>query len=194
MSRTILFSGEVWKDIAGYEGLYQVSNKGRVKRTSTRRWSGQVWYDCEERIRKPVITKRGYYAVMLYKDNKHKGKNIHTLLLETFVSKRPLGMQCRHLDGNPLNNNLDNLAWGTVKENMADAICHGTTTWGEKNRHAKLKVEEVLLIRKILKANIVYNMIIAKMFKISKSTVSSIKHKTSWCYLKEENEEQDNIV
>lgn len=64
---------------------------------------------------------------------------VHRLVLETFVGYRPKGLQCRHLDGNPANNRLDNLLWGTGKENIADKDRHGSMLRGEKSISAVLK-------------------------------------------------------
>ena len=97
---------EQWKDIDGYIGLYRVSDCGNVK-------SFAYWNGTNKRILKQSITTRGYYCIILYKKNKRKWIYIHRLVLETFVGPCPPKMQCRHLDGNPLNNKLNNLKWGT---------------------------------------------------------------------------------
>jgi hypothetical protein len=73
-------------------------------------------------------------------------------LLFAFVGPCPPGMQCRHLDGNPQNNSLGNLVWGTPQENADDRIRHGTTPRGEKNNLAKLTETQVIEIRHKLAA------------------------------------------
>ena len=90
---------EEWKDIPGYEKLYQVSNKGRVK--SLIRWNGS-----QNRILQPATKKDRHLHVCLYKNKKGKMYLIHTLVLQTFVGLRPYKRECRHLDGNPKNNKL----------------------------------------------------------------------------------------
>lgn len=95
---------EQWKDVVGYEGLYQVSDMGRVKRV--------IGYSCKtERILKPYQCLRGGYPqVMMCKDGKRKHKQIHHLILDNFVGQRPTSNhETRHLDGNPQNSILTNL-------------------------------------------------------------------------------------
>ncbi len=109
---------ECWLPAPGYEGLYEVSDCGRVRsipRTNTR--GG---------LMKPHTNKEGYAQLTLYRDGQPKLFKIHRLVLETFVSPREHGQQCRHLDGDQLNNQLANLAWGTHSENQLDRVRHGT--------------------------------------------------------------------
>jgi HNH endonuclease len=75
---------------------------------------------------KPQTNKRGYQSI---KFGRWKRFRLHSLVLECFVGPRPPGMECRHLDGNPSNNALENLAWGTRSENRADQVRHGTAHW-----------------------------------------------------------------
>ena len=101
---------EVWKDIKGYEGLYQISNLGRVKRVTT------------GRILKGGKDKDGYLMVKLYKNNIRSNKKIHRLVAEAFIPNPENKPQVNHADENKTNNSLDNLEWMTAKEN----INHGT--------------------------------------------------------------------
>lgn len=98
---------EIWKDILGYEGLYQVSNFGRVKSLKFGK----------ERILKPGINKYGYLHVVLSKNNKQKNFYVHRLVAEAFISN-PHNYPCvNHKDENPLNNNVENLEWCTASYN-----------------------------------------------------------------------------
>lgn len=102
---------ELWKDIVGYEGLYQVSNLGRVK-------------SFHERYKQPKILKthkrvNGYIYICLHKDKKLFTVDIHRLVAQAFVDN-PKPSEYKyvlHLDDNPLNNVYTNLKWGTQKEN-----------------------------------------------------------------------------
>ena len=103
------------------------------------------WKDAK---RMAIITDSyGYHRVSLIHNAKAKLVQIHVLVLTAFVSPRPNGMQCRHLDGCKSNNHVSNLAWGTPLENSADKILHGASNRGEKCYKAKLKAADVLEIR-----------------------------------------------
>ena len=95
---------EIWKDIEGYEGLYQISNLGRV------------WSVRKEIYRKPTIVS-GYYGVSLTKDGQFDIFTIHRLVAKAFIPN-PLNLpQVNHKDENKLNNRVDNLEWCTAKYN-----------------------------------------------------------------------------
>lgn len=79
------------------------------------------------RVRKPVVAnKHGHQGIVLYDGGKHYHRYIHRMVMEAFVGPRPDGMEVRHLNGDPSDNRLDNLVYGTHAENMQDAIAHGT--------------------------------------------------------------------
>lgn len=108
---------EEWRDIVGYEGLYQVSNMGRVKGLSRVSNFGKRVKRIPIRILKPTISKRGYYVVGLSKDGKTKNHTIHRILMTSFVPNPENKRAIDHIDTNKLNNSLDNLRWCTDKEN-----------------------------------------------------------------------------
>ncbi len=112
---------EVWKDIEGYEGFYQVSNLGRVrgldryvndKRYGKRFKKGTIFTPCRR--------KRGqqYLAVILTKDCIAKTHSVHRLVAKAFIPNPDNKSQVNHLDEDPTNNRVDNLEWATSKENL----------------------------------------------------------------------------
>lgn len=140
---------ERWKPIPGYEGLYEVSNMGRVKSLARLRHGvGPHRASCEYRERIMLGNLNyGYRKVTLYKDGVQHQMFVHRLVLTAFVSESPSGMITRHLNGIRTDNRVENLAWGTFEENEADKRRHGTVTNGRRNHSAKATAHDVLAIR-----------------------------------------------
>lgn len=125
---------EVWKDIKGYEGLYQISDYGRIKsfyRTTT-----------HTRILKERTHRDGYLYVGLYKNGKTTTAKSHRLVALYFIPNPENKPQVNHKDGNKLNNNVENLEWCTAAENARHAVDTGLWVWTEES---KRKLKETLL-------------------------------------------------
>nr|DAJ02249.1 MAG TPA: homing endonuclease [Caudoviricetes sp.]DAM42420.1 MAG TPA: homing endonuclease [Caudoviricetes sp.] len=122
---------EIWKDIKEYEGLYQVSNLGRVKRVTT------------GRILKGSKDRGGYLVVNLSKNNSGSMKKIHRLVAQAFIPNPENKAEINHIDEDKTNNMLSNLDWMTRKENNN----HGTRT----DRMAKTRSIPIIAIN--LKTN-----------------------------------------
>lgn len=116
---------EIWKDVVGYEGYYQVSNLSRVMRIA-----GYVKYRgdkrwCNGRILTPQDNGMGYYRVKLTVDNKPKAIMLHRIIAMAFI-ENPKNYPCvNHKDGNKKNNNISNLEWCTQKYNILHARATG---------------------------------------------------------------------
>lgn len=110
---------EIWKDIKGYEGFYQVSNMGRVKSvdrvyTTNNRWGG-ISHKCQKgRVLKPFTINSGYLIIHL---GRKKKCLIHRLVYEAFMGPIPEGMQVNHINEDKKDNRLENLNLMTPKEN-----------------------------------------------------------------------------
>lgn len=132
---------EIWKDIAGYEGLYQVSNYGKVK-------SLNYNHTKTEKVLCKKQHKSNYVTVMLCKNGENKNKSIHILVASAFIPN-PNSYPCvNHIDGNKKNNNVDNLEWCTHKQNIEHAIKTGLANHygmlgrtGAKNKLSKKIVQ-----------------------------------------------------
>ena len=117
---------ERWRDIPGHPG-YQVSDHGRVRgldRTTTTT-NGQVRHYKGKILSTPLNT-GGYQTVHLYTHGKSRKRYVHALVAEAFIGPRPEGMEVCHNDGDPTNNSLENLRYGTRSDNMLDRVRHGT--------------------------------------------------------------------
>jgi hypothetical protein len=124
----------------------------------------------------------GHKRVTLWKEGQGYTQSVHRLVLEAFRGPCPAGQQCRHLDGNPANNRLDNLAWGTPKQDAADKIIHGTIARGERHGRAKLTDNDVRVIRRIL-ADGGSQSLAARWFAVSKGTIQDIARGKNWRWL-----------
>lgn len=121
---------EIWKDIKGYEGLYQVSNQGRVRSLNYLKTGKTV-------VMKPVNNGVNYFSVLLTKNGKQEKNYIHRLVAEAFL-ENPFNLpEVNHKDENPSNNVVDNLEWcshkynlnyGTCKERMISKLTGRTNT------------------------------------------------------------------
>lgn len=117
---------ERWLPVVGYEGLYEVSDQGRVKSLQRRVRDRKGFRLVRERILRWNQNGFGYHTVVLCREGSKKTRSIHQLVLEAFVGPRPDGAVACHNDGNPTNNQPSNLRWDTQSNNLYDAVRHGT--------------------------------------------------------------------
>lgn len=168
---------EKWLPVVGWEALYEVSDRGRVM-TFTRGRRGR-----HPRILRGTKNKGGYWIVAL-SENRTKGGRceshfVHRLVLTAFVGARPPGCLTRHLDGNPSNNRLDNLLWGTHAENHLDSVEHGTFEHGEMRSQALLTNAQVIEIREAAARGAAVDDLAAQ-YGIAYRTASHIVTGTKW--------------
>lgn len=121
---------EIWKDIAGLDGAFQVSNLGRVKSLPRERSNGKGVYTTKEKILKPATHRFGYKFVYVQKDLEKKRFYVHRLVADAFLEKKPGKPYVNHKDGNPANNKVSNLEWCNRSEN----IRHCIDTLGKKEK------------------------------------------------------------
>jgi len=174
---------EEWRPIDGYEGRYEVSSLGRVRsldhvvefRTAT---GDERKLTVRGRLLKLTPNNHGYMQCGL----SNKTHIVHALVLAAFHGRRPDGLECRHLDGNKLNNAAFNLTWGTSKENGQDCVRHGTALRGEDNPAAALTENQVREIRNTT----TYQHVLAAKFGVSQSTIGRARRGVSWTHLEDE--------
>jgi hypothetical protein len=139
---------EEFRDIPGYEGFYQVSDEGNV--ISLVRLTPDAIARGVRKAKQSLAfgeNRQGRLQVTLCREGFTKRFQVHTLVLLAFVGPCPEGHECRHGDGNHLNNFLYNLSWATHEVNMQDKQRHGTETQGEVHFKAKLTEQDVREIR-----------------------------------------------
>ena len=163
MNQTILI--EEWRDIKGYEGIYMVSNLGRIK--SLVGWNGRE-YIKRDKLLNPYKQKVGqeYYrsVVKLRKNGKKKDKKVHRLVADAFIPNPENKPNINHKDGNPLNNIVSNLEWCTQQENITHAIETGL----RKLKHIPKKELERLYIEQKKSPRE-----IGEMFNVSSSLITN---------------------
>ena len=126
---------EIWKNIKDLEGLYQVSNLGRVKSLCRQLVDGRVW---KERIMQTPISS-GYPSVSLRINNSYIKERVHRLVGQAFVEGYKKGLVINHIDGNKLNNEASNLEWCTFSENLKHAHKTGLNKAPSKMHQANQK-------------------------------------------------------
>lgn len=135
---------------------------------------GRVWSHISNRWLKSNKNSHGYLFVILPKDGKSNYKQIHRLVLETYIGKCPHGMECCHANGNRTDNRLENLRWGTRSNNMLDASKHGTLF------SVKLTEQDVRMIVYMYKAGLFTQKEIANIYDVDQTTVHLIVNKITW--------------
>lgn len=176
-----------YKLIAEFPG-YRVSDTGVVQSRWSRRRKktgygtyyvlGKTWKTLHPWEKSPG----GYLTATLYRDGKQHRRKVHCLVLEAFVGPRPAGQETRHLDGDPQNNCVSNLAWGTRAENLQDKREHGRDVKGEAIKVGKLSTDQVLEIIRRLREG-ARQVDLAKEYGVSQPSISAIAIGKTWLHL-----------
>ena len=163
---------EHWKPVPNYEGLYEVSDHGRVR---------GVFH----RILKPGWLRRGYRRVTLCKEKQHEHWTVHRLVARAFIGACPPRYVVNHKDGNPSNNALDNLEYVTHKENHQHSwreLGRQPPHRGETTHFAKLTDSDVIQIRRMRSEGMTYSDIAAH-FNTKPANVWHICMGRTWKHL-----------
>ena len=126
---------EIWKDVKGYERIYQVSNLGNIRsldRIVSR--GNDKYYNRFGRILRPSLDGGGYKIIILYNSKTKKTAKIHRLVAETFHENKNNLYCVNHIDGNKLNNNVSNLEWCTSSDNQKHAYKLGLRKFTDEQR------------------------------------------------------------
>jgi hypothetical protein len=160
---------EVWRDVIGYEGMYQVSDHGRIRSLKFGK----------ERILKPDKHKDGYLIVNLYKDKISKYL-IHRLVCLNFLDNPENKEQINHINGIKTDNRLINLEWVTPSENIKHAVETGLINIkGSDNGRSKLTEKDVLEIR----SSNLKGVELGRIYGVDQSLISYIKRRKIWNHI-----------
>lgn len=173
---------EIWQSIPGFS-KYEASNKGRIRNIRT------------ERIRKPFSDRSGYFALRLSGDSGPRTLKIHRIIAITLISNPDEKPQVHHKDEDKTNNNVDNLEWVTLAQNIKyyqerprpkkRRGKHGPGAdrqLGEKNGQSKLTEKQVLWIRKLSVAGF-SQCHLSEIFNISRCQVRNILSRHNWSHI-----------
>jgi hypothetical protein len=171
---------EIWVPVAGYEGLYEVSDMGRVRsldRVLPHARLGK-WRRRGIVLSASPVDGDGYLGVSLSKGGDQRCARVHHLVAEAFIGPRPFGLGVLHRDGKIPDNRATNLYYGTAQNNADDMIAHGNALCGDKNPSAKLTIEQVREIRSLAGAE--SHRAISERFGVSKTTIGHIIRGHIW--------------
>ena len=178
---------EKWNPVVGYEGWYDVSDWGRVRRMKA---TSNTFVG---RIIKPYANNKGYKCVGLLNGVEQKTVTVHRLVMAAFVGPYPEGKQVNHKDGDKTNNRLDNLEYVTPSENILHAIDTGLiVSCGESGTNSKLTNEIVYEIRRM--AGKEKQKTIGLRFNVSQSCINKIVNRKTWRNLPEEQMTHEGVI
>ena len=171
---------ELWLPVVGYEGLYEVSDQGRVRSLDRRVENGTRLQFWKGRLLFTNIW-GSYLKVVLCRNGRMKNFHIHVLVAEAFHGLRPEGLVVNHIDENKLNNNAANLEWVTYKQNLnhSKAAYLAALPRGSRHGRSKLNESQVRAIRLDNRSNVA----VAKEYGVTDGTVSHIRTRTTWKHI-----------
>lgn len=175
-----ILEDECWVPVPGYEGLYSVSNLGRVRsepRVVERPKVGN--YLLKGRTLRPFKSKSGYLLYDLRKANVATNHYGHALVLSAFHGPRPVGYDSCHNNGIRSDNRASNLRWDTRRENCKDKVKHGTAHKGEGHPAAKLTEDDVRNIRVDKRPS----SLLASIYGVNFGTICAIRRNERWAHV-----------
>lgn len=179
---------EVFKNVKGYKGVYQIGSHGSFismesfyfkRRSRSIKWMA---------VYKPLLLRTqglhefGYKKISLWRNEKAKHYNTHVIVARHFIPNECSYKYVLHLDNDPANSRWDNLKWGTQSENIRHSVESNRWHLGSRNNKTKLNEKDIPIIRKMI-ANGLSSRKIASKFGVSKTPILYIKNKKTWRHL-----------
>lgn len=172
---------EIWKPVPGYEGVYEVSDRGRVKRITT--WANNK----TEKIRRLVVASNGYHQVSLSQNGIGKVFTVHSIVMEAFVGPRQDGLQVNHKNGIKTDNRLENLEYVTPGENVLHSYRAlrraPSISCGEQSGKSNLTEKQVLEIRHRYEAGSVSQTQLGEHYGVCHQTIHAIVNRKTWKHI-----------
>lgn len=168
--------GEIWKDVINYEGIYNVSNFSRIKRIMSRKHP-------TNKLMKFYICPEGYNKVCLTNNGDQITFTVHRLVAEAFIENPDDKPYVNHIDGDKLNNKVENLEWCTQKENIDHAWRTGLAKAkkGEQCYQSRLTEQDVLKIREIGRSKTLNEL--SLIYGVNNATISKIILRQRWKHI-----------
>lgn len=178
-------NNQSWKDIKGFEGVYQISNSGIVRSLDRYLPYKQGTKFNKGSVRLQAKNNCGYLRVGLSKNKKQKHFIVHRLVAQAFIPNPNNLPQVNHIDGDKTNNHVNNLEWSSGQYNIDHSIATGLRDLkGSNNSQSKLTEEDVRKIRIRIKKTTDTLTQIAKEYNVSISIISRIKLNKSWKHVR----------
>lgn len=176
---------EIWKDVVGYEGIYQVSNFSRVKSLEVKRFTkaNNSFSTYKEKILNQSLTKDGYLKITFTVNKQKKTFLVHRLVAIAFIPNPENKPEVNHKDGIKTNNFPDNIEWNTPDENQKHAYRNGLkiSKKGIENLSSKLTEKQVFEIRKF--EGLKTQKELSKIYNVGTSTIGRVLRKTHWKHI-----------
>ena len=167
---------EIWKSVPGHPN-YEVSNMGNVRSLDKIVHRNRGEFFSKGRVLKCSVGKNGYKSVSLGRGNNFY---VHYLVLLAFAGPRADGMTCSHKDNNRTNNNINNLFYESLSDNIKRQVEHGTKQEGERNGHARLTADQVQTIRSMPNTGYGFFSNLARELSVSSKTIADAYKGVTW--------------
>lgn len=177
---------EIWKDVVGYEGIYEVSSLGMIR--SLDRLSSERNINIKGKILKLFLNSDGYLWIRPFGKGKKIGERVHRIVAQAFIPNPENKCCVNHKNGIKTDNRVENLEWNTIKENIQHAFETNLISHkGSKNSKVKLTIKDINEIFDLKKQKVTHKKI-AEKFNVSHKNIEQIVYRTTWKHLKQDAE------